>query len=371
MSPQLPKIVTDSLAREIKRVVSGRSWSLVTSNGWHDRGVVESIKRECGAPQGLSNVPSNPRVSQVLEIAAGSEGTDIIVALGGGSVMDAAKAISAIKGARLSPEELQEILDGQRSLPENCSASILAIPTTSGSGSEATCWATLWGDDEIKYSLSDRQLFPRWILHDWRLCSSMPEGVTIYSAMDAFSHALESLWNINATGTSRESAESAVSLIIRALPQALADPFCQKARVDLQRAAFLAGKAISITKTALAHSLSYPLTAKFAIPHGIACSFVLPEVMRFNLDAAKEDLAGIATVFGCGVEQLPREIEGFMDSVNFRSSCGERLQAVNLSGLGNEVLNPARAGNNVRSVSQTEAHELMSRSLNYWTQRPE
>ncbi len=111
----------------------------------------------------------------------------------------------------------------------------------------------------------------------------MSEQDTLYPALDCISHALESLWNVNITPISQAYATEALSLANQALPEVLKSPESTFYRNSIQNASVLAGLAISQTKTAIAHSISYPLTSHFGVPHGLACSFSLPRLIDHYL----------------------------------------------------------------------------------------
>ena len=111
----------------------------------------------------------------------------------------------------------------------------------------------------------------------------MPANETLHTGLDALSHALESLWNKHRTPVSEALALRALGLIVEGLPRALADGADAEARAHMQEASLLSGMAISTTRTAICHALSYPFTSHFDVPHGLACSFTLPTVLRLNL----------------------------------------------------------------------------------------
>ena len=167
-----------------------------------------------------------------------------------------------------------------------------AIPTTSGTGAEVTPFATVWDHtNHKKHSLAGPHMYPRSALLDPSLTLSLPSEETLHTGLDATSHALESLWNHNRTPVSSVFAMRALSLIVDVLPSALEAPGDINHRSSMQEASLLAGLAISQTRTATAHAVSYPLTSHFDVPHGLACSFTLPVLLAANLpDLASEGL---------------------------------------------------------------------------------
>ena len=154
---------------------------------------------------------------------------------------------------------------------------IYAIPTTAGTSSELTKWATIWDNATLtKHSLSDEKLYPKAAFYDANLALSLPRETTIFTALDALSHACESIWNKNANPISTHFALNAIKIILCDLSPLSENLRSLPLRTSLMQASIYAGLAFSNTQTALAHALSYPLTMKFGTPHGLACSFSLP-----------------------------------------------------------------------------------------------
>ncbi len=158
---------------------------------------------------------------------------------------------------------------------------IYAFPTTSGTSSELTHWATVWDNDAfIKHSLSDEILYPKEAFYDPRLTLSVPRETTIHTALDALSHAFESIWNNNANPISTHHALRSIEIILRDLPALAENLQSLELRTNIMQASMCAGLAFSNTQTALAHALSYPLTMRFGTAHGLACSFSLPLLLE-------------------------------------------------------------------------------------------
>ncbi len=207
---------------------------------------------------------------------------DYVIALGGGSVIDCAKVMLTRPGSG-GFGELLGILEG--SAPAAASARqhrrLIAVPTTAGTGSEVTPWATVWDQArQRKLSLHLPWTWPEAAIVDAALMASLPRATTLASGLDALSHALESLWNVHRNPVSASLAVSATRSIVATLPQLMAAPDRSDLRERLATAALQAGLAFSNTRTALAHSLSYDITLSRGTPHGIACSFSLPRIMR-------------------------------------------------------------------------------------------
>jgi phosphonate metabolism-associated iron-containing alcohol dehydrogenase len=194
---------------------------------------------------------------------------DRIVAAGGGSVIDAAKVVS-VEGWR--PE--QQPAEHVRIVP------VLAVPTTAGTGSEVTPWATLWDRDRReKRSLSHPRLHPALALCDPSLTLSMPPALTVSSGLDALAHALESLWSVYGRPDVSVLALRAARRIVQGLPRVLQEPDQLQARTEVMRGALEAGLCCASTRTGIAHALSYSLTLRKGTAHGLACAVFLPSVI--------------------------------------------------------------------------------------------
>jgi phosphonate metabolism-associated iron-containing alcohol dehydrogenase len=193
---------------------------------------------------------------------------------------------------------------------------LIAIPTTAGTGSEVTPWATIWDRAAgRKHSLHLSETWPETALVDPELMLTLPSAVTVQSALDALSHALEAIWNVNANPVSDTFAVAAARETMATLPALLAAPGDGTLRSRMALAALKAGLAFSNTRTALAHSISYEMTLRFGLPHGIACSFTLPMVLEraTGIDEARD--AVLASVFDGDLANAPRRLAAFLSSV--------------------------------------------------------
>jgi phosphonate metabolism-associated iron-containing alcohol dehydrogenase len=240
---------------------------------------------------------------------------ETILAVGGGSAIDTAKAFMV--GTRSGGfHELVELLAKGRSFVPHRVKSLIAVPTTAGTGSEVTPWATIWDRAAgSKYSLHLEQTWPEAAVIDPDLMLTLPRAVTLQSALDALSHALEAIWNVNANPLSDTFAVAAAREVIDTLPALLASPADRELRARMALAALKAGMAFSNTKTALAHSISYDMTLRFGLPHGIACSFTLPMVLEraIGVDAGRDAL--LASIFDGDLASAPVRLARFLERV--------------------------------------------------------
>ena len=236
----------------------------------------------------------------------------VIVAIGGGSVIDTAKCLCVTTAVGFAGA-----LDAAQPITEL--RPLIAVPTTAGTGSEVTPWATVWDPDAApprKLSLHRQQTWPQTALIDPALTRSLPRGATIAGALDALSHSLEAIWNRNANPVSDRLAVGAARKVIEFLPRVLASPADRESRSALSLAATIAGLAFSNTKTALAHEISYALTLQRGITHGIACSAPLPLVWRLaqGKDSARDRV--LAEVFDCPASDGAALLENFLHGVD-------------------------------------------------------
>lgn len=342
--------------------------ALVTSPGFTRRGLVATIERALGnrLVAVADDVAPNPAMRHVESQAERlrPRSPDALIALGGGSTIDSAKALARLlawpAGTSLAKLLADEGQSGPAALP------LIAMPTTSGTGAEVTPFGTVWDyDAHKKRSIAGLDLYPRLALLDPTLTLDLPEEITVSSGLDAISHALESAWNRNANPASLALVTKSLELSLAALPRAVREPNDLEARADMMQASVLAGLAISQTRTALAHAISYPLTARFGLPHGLACSFTLPALLRFN--AAHDDgrLDALARALGHGsTDDLAARLGALLEELGMRERLAARLpERSSIMALAHEMFAPGRAENNVRQASEDEAKAIVAEAL--------
>lgn len=214
---------------------------------------------------------------------------ELIIAIGGGTSIDFAKAISALyeysDEGNISVEEVVDIITSKKYLENTNYIPIIASSTTAGTGSDCTKWATIWDyDNTKKYSIDADYLYPTqsWLIPELTL--TLPKSLTLSTALDALSHACEAYWSVSTNKIVQVLSRDAISLIVEYLPKVLCDMDNLEYRKKVYMGAFFAGLAFSNTRTTACHSISYPLTLLYAIPHGYAVALTLGEVLRRNKD---------------------------------------------------------------------------------------
>lgn len=349
---------------QYKRVI------LVTSKTFRSNGLVDKVEKifEERLVYVLDDVITNPDLQLLdkqLQLIR-SKKADLIISLGGGSCIDTAKALAFMLS---SPNEysLNLYLADQSLHLSNKALPIIAIPTTSGAGSEVTPFATVWDFSGCKkHSIYSKDIYPNTAILDPELTYSLPKDITISSGLDVVSHGLESVWNKNANPITLALASKSLSMSlpsIRKLKQSLSN---HEARAEMMQASLLAGLAISRTRTALAHSISYPLTTDFALPHGIASSFTLSSVLRFNLTVDDGRLESLAKHLGY---KTPHDMANDIDLLMSELSVNDvffryvpNLKSV--TNLVHRMYDPARADNNMRKASLEDLYSIVDISLN-------
>lgn len=231
----------------------------------------------------FSDFSENPKMNDLEKgIALFKEySCDFVIAIGGGSVIDMGKLI-----AGLSASELDLTFSIKNNLNCKIQYPIIAIPTTGGTGSEATHFAVVYIDNE-KYSYSNPNILPKYVIIDPKLSYSTNPILTAFTGADALCQAIESIWAVNSTSESIGYAKEALRIMWKNLPKAVSGYKSSKDKVML--GAFLAGKAINISKTTACHALSYKLTSLYNIPHGQAVALTLTEVMKINYYSNAKD----------------------------------------------------------------------------------
>jgi alcohol dehydrogenase len=226
----------------------------------------------------FDQVEPNPTTGTIKDGAdiARSEKVRWVLGIGGGSALDAAKAIALMA---VNQGEVSAYCTGM--LPENPPFPVVAVPTTSGTGSEVTA-ASLITDVKAgdKLGLVMPELFPQIAVLDPALTLSMPENVTVDTGLDALCHAVESWFSRRRSVCTDILAQEAIRRIVRSLPIARKDPENLGTRSDMHLAATLSGLAIANTGTLVPHALGYPVTVRYGLSHGRTTALLIPAFLE-------------------------------------------------------------------------------------------
>lgn len=323
----------------------------------------------------------NPKIAHVAEGAKllCEEPDAAVVAIGGGSAIDTAKL------ACLLAAQHQPILQGGESAIETLRSptcgrrnSLVAIPTTAGTGSEATEFAVVYSG-ETKHSVLHSSLLPSAVILDPTLTYSLPSRITAASGLDALSQAIESMWSVKSTDQSIDVAEQALRLGLANIEGAVLTPDPTN-RAAMMRAAHLAGCAINTSHTTAPHALSYAMSIRHGVPHGMAVAISIGQFMRYNCHATQSTLVDprgiehhrhvmrrIAAAFGVVLESpsLIDEVTARWQCLLKAIGCPTRLAEWNVLSaaerrhLANAV-NRERLANNPRSINPNDLQQIIS-----------
>jgi len=293
-------------------------------------------------------VEPNPttRIVDAAAARAREKGASLVIGLGGGSSLDAAKTAALL--AREPGNEIAPLLHG-RTKPAGARLPLVAIPTTAGTGSEVTPISVLTDPDaDEKRPLVHPSLYPAVALVDPELTRTMPAGVTASTGMDALSHAMEALWSTGANPISDALGLEAARLVLTHLAPACARADDLEARSGMSLGSLLAGLAFGHTKTAGVHALSFPLTHRFGVPHGSACAMGLAPFARLNRPAIEGKLARLARLLGePDVEALLARLERLTRAIEIPGSLASLgVSREDWPALASETLAHPNAGNN-------------------------
>ena len=298
----------------------------------------------------FSNILPNPSFQDVENKVVNviSFQPDVIVAIGGGSVIDFAKILALVisAGSGHSIYDLQQIAS-----PIKRNNQLIAIPTTCGTGAEVTQFATIWDKKgKSKDSIENLALRPDICVLNGELSASSKGEQVLYSGLDAMSHCIETLWNKNSNSWSVGFATHALASMLRVFPRLIAGAGTKLDWQTMQESSMYAGLAISQSYTALAHSISYPITAHYQVPHGLACSFSIPYIWKCLGTSTKHELAHL--------KLMERAID-FIDSLNLKDEIIKFASIEQIRGLDFEMISTKRASNFINEVDKNLISQVL------------
>ena len=276
----IQEIIKESHTKKVLLVTGKKSYVACNAKSQIDK-ILNNIYKEQ-----FNQFEVNPKLEDVHTGIRLLKNTkfDLVIAVGGGSVIDMAKLINILavqKDSNLVKYINDSTLVTKRGLP------LVAIPTTAGTGSEATHFSVVYLDN-VKYSLSHRFMLPDYAIIDAELSYNLPSYIVASSGMDALSQAIESYWSIRSTKKSKKIALEAITLILGSLKNSAKGS--QHDKVIMSKSAHLAGKAINITTTTAPHAISYPITLYFGLQHGHAVALTLGYFFEINYNFVDTDV---------------------------------------------------------------------------------
>ena len=297
------------------------------------------------------------------------KGCDMVIVVGGGSSLDIAKTINILSSNK---GKISEYISKEKKI-QNRGAPLVAIPTTSGSGSEATKFAAIY-DEKKKCSLEHEYMIPDYVIVDAQLTMNLPPTITAYTGMDAFCQGIESFWSINSTEESKQYSKKVIGLVLENLREAVKNPNKEN-REAMAEAAFLSGKAINIAKTTACHAISYPITSYFGVPHGHAVSLTVGAMLKYNSKVTESDaldkrgtsyvrqiIGEIVELFDLrSVEEVGDKIHALMENIGLSIKLSDlKIKTENIEVIIKNGFNPDRVKNNPRKLTKKRLRSILT-----------
>ncbi len=333
--------------------------------------IILNLLKDCNITRFFDFSP-NPKIEDIkkgLELFKKGK-YNIIIAVGGGSVIDIAKSIAIFS---TNNGMIEKFIKKEINIEKN-GTPLICIPTTAGSGSQATHFAVIY-INKIKYSLGHTTfMLPDYSIVDPQFTYSLPPKITASTGMDALSQAIESYWNINSTKESKKYAEKAIKLVVNNLVKAVND-LNKESRRNMSIAAHYAGKAINISKTTACHAISYPITSYFNVSHGHAVALTLPSMFIYNskvneidildprgLDYVKKTMKKLKTIIGVSTFlEAKQKIEQIMLKIGLEiklNKLGIKTQN-DIELIIKNGFNPERVKNNPRKLTEYNLRNIL------------
>lgn len=314
--------------------------------------------------------PELSEIDKVIGLCARFK-PDVVIAIGGGSVMDVAKAARFLAFQNEGSKNI--VINGIDNVAKP-TARLVAVPTTAGSGAESTHFAVIYKSG-TKYSLAHEFVKPDDVVLDERLIKSAPKKVAAAGAMDALAQAIESYWSVRSTKTSRILSIKALRLILANIESSIHAPTA-KTRQAMLQGANLAGQAIDLAFTTAPHALSYVFTVRFRMSHGEAVGLTLPDFIRFNaaldrtdcndirgVDFVRERFKELLQVFDQpDIERLASRVEELRASIGLAESVRTEHLGQTIEGIV-ESVNQQRLSNNPRIVTVETMTDIVQKII--------
>lgn len=322
----------------------------------------------------FSDITSGPKVSEVKNAYAAYKKSkaDFILAIGGGSVLDCAKAVSFIA----KNEKFVDVVSlAGKKINYNKPIPVIAIPTTSSSGAEISNSIVL--SDEFRNKkiicFADKVL-PIAVISDANLMTTVPDLTTLSYGFDALTHAIESLISKNATLFTKSLANDAIKIIVKTLPKCYDEPDNIEARENMAYGAYMASLAYSNSGLGICHSLAHAVQDKIDIPHGIALAILLPATLKFNMYSSKSaEYKYISEAFGVMTDGLThdqicrsalKELEKFRNDFNIPKKLSDYgLKETQLDIVALNAFEDACTTENPRECNTTDLYLILKKLI--------
>lgn len=346
--------------------------AIFTDKGIEKAGLVDIVLKNILVEYRIfDDLPAEPTYleAQALVDEAGAYGADLIIAVGGGSVMDTAKLASLLQGGQI---RVKDLLDSP--LIAKKRVRTLMIPTTAGTGAEATLNAIVAvPEQKLKVGIVNPEMMSDYVILDPEMIRKLPMKISASTGVDALCHAIECYTGNKANYFSDIFALEALSLIMNNIEKAVKDPDAMDAKVKMQIASFYAGIAITSSGTTAVHALSYPLGGRYHIAHGVSNAILLVPVMKFNEDAISSRLAsGYDRCYGHSdlsereksramierMEEIVKSLEIPSNLSTFNVGLGDLDDLVEAGMKVTRLLN-----NNMKTVTKKDARRIYSQIL--------
>lgn len=331
---------------------------------------IENVLKDGGISYEIDDeVKPNPTIANVhtgLDKLKAS-GADFIIAVGGGSVIDTAKAIAVIAN---NPDNYDVVSLEGVDKSKNPPMPIIAVPTTAGTGSETTMDYVITNTEQKrKMACMDSMVVPVVAILDTDIMASLPLKMTAATAMDALTHAVESYLSKGAFDFSEMLSLKAVSLISANFLKVIKNLNDLEARKALAMAQYMAGMSFTNVGLGIVHSMAHPLSAFYDVPHGVANALILPYVLKFNSVACEDKMVTLAKAFDhefderYGSEAATERCIELINTFNSVAGLPHKLKDINVNeedidALAREALNDAATPDNRREVNIEEFKKL-------------
>ena len=283
---------------------------IITDKGVVNAGLVDALMKELSSTTVKTSIfdevepePTVESIEKVVKNWKEIEDVNFIIAVGGGSVMDTAKCVNVVAMNGGSILDYEDDIENPR--PIRKLLPLIAVPTTAGTGSEASIWAVFTDTKrKLKTGVADPKLIADVAILDPNMTKTMPPTLTAATGMDALTHGIEAYVSTYANPITDAFSVQAIKLVAENLRTAVEDGENMEARTNMILASFMAGSAFSNSSLGIVHTMAEALGGFYRISHGITNTLILPHVMKFNLSANVDKFAKIAEFMGANVKGL-------------------------------------------------------------------